>query len=199
MQLTKRLSLPSDRAGAFVYQMAGVYLAWKVLHYLLHHTTGVLHDYWQQFVLWMAILLAKCSTAVLLVFKQDVFQQGAVVIYRHSLKNITAAEHCLAIPAMVIFSGSILLFDGAAKNKAWFIPLGVLLIFVINVIRFSILCYTFENASPLFYNINHSFIYVVATYSLIMLLIVWWMRRFAGTTQTDAAKQNTPIADTTVR
>lgn len=44
---------------------------------------------------------------------------------------------CLGIKVMAVFIALILVFPGEAKHKLWFIPLGLLMIQIFNVFRFS--------------------------------------------------------------
>ncbi|MDB5281947.1 MAG: Exosortase EpsH-related protein, partial [Bacteroidota bacterium] len=94
-------------------------------------------------------------------------------------RSIRVEEHCLAFPATIIFICAIALFSGSWKNKAWFIPLGIFCIILINLIRLLFVCYVFENFSARFYQINHSVVYVIVVYAFIFLMIVWWMNKYS--------------------
>jgi len=85
--------------------------------------------------------------------------------------------HCLAVPTMVVFSGSILLFRGSFLKKMSFIALGNFVIFLINIFRMAGLMFMEKYSSGYFFKFNHSFTYLVITYTIVFLLIIYYMRR----------------------
>lgn len=170
-----------DEANLFVIKILAVYAGWKIIHYFLLHTVVAGH-LWLKLIDRLGSFYAGMSSAILNLTGEETYHTGISVVYQYSGRSILAEEHCLAIPAIVVFIGSILFFTGSWKNKLWFIPMGVFAVIVINTIRFVFLCYTFEHFSLSFFEINHSLIYVVITYSLIMLLIIWWMQKFSKPT-----------------
>lgn len=169
-----------NKANSFVIKVVGVYAIWKLFHYWVNQPASFLHQHWLRLIEAMGTFYAGATSTALNVFNQETISQGINIIYINSNNHIRVEDHCLAIPAMVIFTFSILLFGGQAQHKLWFIPLGLVGVFIINLIRLMFVCYAFENFSRKFYEINHSLIYVVFTYSLILGMIMWWMKRFEG-------------------
>lgn len=171
-------SLWQNKANSFVIKIVSVYSLWKVFHYWINKPNSVLHEAWLNVIVGMGTFYASVTSSMLNIFNQSTISSGIKVIYTMSNKHIRVEDHCLAIPAMVVFTFSIILFSGPWKHKLWFIPLGLFGIFIINLIRLMFVCYAFENFSQRFYDINHSLVYVVITYSLIMAMIIWWMKKF---------------------
>jgi exosortase/archaeosortase family protein len=169
-----------DNANLFVINILLVYALWKAFAYYVKNSTGAIHVAWIKFIVFLGSVYAWATSLVLNAFGEDTVHNGIAIFYPVLYRKITVEDHCLAIPATVIFTGTILLFTGSRKNKLWFIPMGILLIAMINVIRLVFLSYIFAHFSKEFFDINHSLIYVVLTYSLIFLMIVWWMRKFAA-------------------
>ena len=167
-----------NKANSFVIKIAGVYALWKVFHYWVTKPDSIIHQSWLQLIEAMGTFYASATSTVLNIFNQNTISSGIEVIYQVSKKHIRVEDHCLAIPAMVVFTFSIILFGGQWKHKLWFIPLGWLGIFTINLVRLMFVCYAFENFSQQFYEINHSFVYVAITYGLIFAMIMWWMKKF---------------------
>ena len=169
------------RAHLFVIEIIAVYALWKIAHHILVIPGTAMNEIWLHWIEVLGGFYAHITSVVLNVLGEVTIQDGIRIIYVHSGKNVKVEDHCLAIPAIIVFVGSILLFTGSWKNKLWFIPLGIFGVFVINTVRLVFLSYTFEHFSTAFFDINHSFVYVVVTYTLIMLLIAWWMKRFSAT------------------
>ena len=177
--ITNRRPFWKDPSALFVINIALVYAGWKIAHHFLITTSGTLHSWWVSVVSSIGGFYAAITSGLLNLFAQNTIHQGIDIIFTRSGKRIFVQEHCLAIPAMIVFSGAILLFTGQWKNKLWFVPLGLLAIMIINILRLMFLSLTFEHMSLDFYKINHSVVYVVITYALILLMIMWWMKKFA--------------------
>ena len=64
-------------------------------------------------------------------------------------------------------------------HKLWYIPLGILLIHIVNVIRVAVLAiiasYNYEAL-----NFNHDVTFKVITYSFIFLLWYLWIKQYSG-------------------
>lgn len=178
MQIRKWYAYAKYEENLFVIKIVSVYVAWKIVHYFLLHAS-VISPLWQKIIFRFGSLYCGISSFVLNLAGEDTVHRGISVVYLHNGRYMRAEEHCLAIPAMVVFSCSILFFSGKWSNKLWFIPLGIFAVFIINTIRFAAICYIFEHFSAAYFELHHSFIYVVITYGLIMLMLIWWMQKFS--------------------
>jgi exosortase/archaeosortase family protein len=178
-ELRKKIrSFFTDRANLFVLNIFLVYAAWKVFSYYVKHTNGYVRIGWDKFVYFLGIIYASAASGLLNLFGQRTFRSGIVVFFERDHANLRIEDHCLAIPATIVFIGSVILFRDNWQSKFWFIPLGIACIFFINLLRIAALCILFEYYSAQFFAINHKVVSVVLSYGLIMALIVWWMRRF---------------------
>jgi len=169
-----------QRANMFVLNMIIVYALWKVFAYYVSNSSGWAHDTWNNMIYSLGVAYSVLTSWILNVFGENTVPTGNAVLFPGFNKIIYVESHCLAIPATIIFIVSIISFKGDWFNKLWFIPMGVVLIILINLLRLIFLCYTFAHFSRPVFDINHSLVYVVVTYTLIFLMIAWWMRRFAG-------------------
>ena len=180
----KLRSFLTDPASLFVVEIFMIYGIWKLSHHFLLQT-----DWWKKLVFYIGGFYADITNSILHVFGEHTYYHGISITFLDGLqRTLRVEEHCLAIPATIIFVSSIALFGGSVKNKMWFIPLGIFCIFLINTIRLVLLSYIFENFPETFFRVNHSFVYVVLTYSFIFLMIAWWMNSYNK-------PRNTPQAD----
>ena len=92
-------------------------------------------------------------------------------------EGIHLAWHCLAVPTMVVFSGCILLFRGSFQRKMLYILIGTIVIYLTNIFRLASLMFMEKYSSGYFFKFNHSFTYLVLTYTIVFLLIIYYMRR----------------------
>jgi exosortase/archaeosortase family protein len=160
----------------FVIKVLLVYGGWKVFHYAATHYT-ILAPFWKTVSDFMASVSIKIASVVLsLAGESNTYNKRNLII--DGTPGIFVADHCIGLAPMVVFSFLILFFTGKIQNKLWFIPLGNLLILLINALRVAGLAYTAAHYSAGFFEINHSLIYVVLTYGTIFLLVVWWMNQF---------------------
>jgi len=69
------------------------------------------------------------------------------------------------------------LFRGKVKDKAWFIPLGIFVIFLLNLFRLVSLSILMTQLSETTYQVYHRYVFLVITYGAILWMVFWWMDR----------------------
>lgn len=161
------------KAAEFVLKIAAVYIGWKLFSRFFFDAP-VFQGFKNQLgeaTAYMAYLMLKPF------FLQDVVMYPRVVILAGS-KGIYVADLCLAIPAMVIFTAFIIIYSGKAIHKLWFIPAGLLGIFLINALRIASLAYIQRFSTVEVFNFTHNYAYVFFVYSFIFLMIKLWMDKF---------------------
>ena len=88
---------------------------------------------------------------------------------------------CNGLDLMALFIGFILIFSGSWKNKIWFIPVGLMVIHILNVIRVFSLAVIAKTA-PESLDFNHKYTFTLALYLLVFLGWVIWVKKFANIT-----------------
>lgn len=165
------------RPVEFLLKMAIVYACWRTFKYFGEKDDNFLWGGW----FWLKNFLGDSVTASaafllrsagyeLTYYKRLITVDGSIGIY--------FADLCLGIAPMVIFSGFILSYGNNWKNKLWFIPLGVFLIHCINIFRMIALILV-QVHYPEYFRVAHEYVYVVVTYGMIFLLVMWWMNSLA--------------------
>lgn len=161
----------------FVLKIAIVYSSWRVLKYLGEADPNFLFGWWEAMYDFFAKRLAEGAAVVLKVFGYGYKQYGRVIIV-DGTRGILVANLCVGIAAFYIYSGLILAFGNNWRDKLWFVPMGLLFIFVINVFRVVALALVQLHYEQ-YFKIAHTYVYVVLTYGLIFGLVVIWMEKFA--------------------
>lgn len=169
----------TEPSNWFVLQMAGVYIGWKILYHFIDTATGPARELWLKIVEQLSRFYAAVSVAILQFMGEEVVQKGKAIYYYNFHSSVNVEEHCLAIPAMFIFTFSILLFKGKVKDKLWFIPLGLFAIAFINIVRLVPLAFVFAHLPEKYFIFHHSFLFVIITYGLILMLVRIWMKYFS--------------------
>jgi exosortase/archaeosortase family protein len=94
---------------------------------------------------------------------------------------------CSGIKQMLQFALLILLYPGPWKHKAWYIPMGLVMIHLTNVIRISGLCVTMAYW-PQHWHFAHDYPFRVIFYVVIFFLWVIWNDRFYHTSSKSQVK-----------
>lgn len=164
-------------AAYFVFSVVGAYAIWKFCSFLLETFEP---QWWIGFQDSVARLLI--GTAVFI--SDRLFSVSSQFFGRNifipNTPGIYVANHCLGIPAMVVFSLIILSFGGSFKHKLWYIPAGIIGILFINCMRIVGLVVLMKKASPFFWELNHKYALLFLTYGFIFWMVKVWMDKFAS-------------------
>jgi len=154
-----------------------VYIAWKIFHHFAHLPGTILNRYWINSVYSIGCWYASATSFILSLFGMRSNSSGININMLVSNKQVWVQEHCLAIPAMIVFTGAVIFFAGEWKDKMIFIVTGLTGIVLINLLRLVFLSLAWVYLPSYFFKINHSLIYVVAMYGFIFYMVVRWMNR----------------------
>lgn len=163
---------------SFAATIFAVYGSWKVLYFFLSSPNSALHPSWLTITEKFAYVHLMVSGKICQLLGFTVTYTLPDVFHLNGNRGILVAEHCLAMPALFIFTFSVVFFPGSWRNKWWFLISGILGIFTINVVRLVLIAITFLYAPGNTFVFFHSFFYVLITYSLIFLMFAWWMNKF---------------------
>jgi exosortase family protein XrtF len=98
----------------------------------------------------------------------------------HEGKRILAVyEGCNGINVMVIFVAFLFAFGPVNKQLAWFIPVGLLIIHLMNLARITLLFWVSIYMKEYMY-FTHKYFFTAMLYVVVFILWVWWVRMFAS-------------------
>lgn len=157
-----------------------VYICWKIFYYIISIDHTSVHSCWIYFTKSAGSIYAAVASTILSAVGIPAFHRDYAIILIPSGKQVRVAEHCLAIPAMVIFTAAVLIFRGKFLSKILFIPVGIAGIVIINICRLLLVSYAFLNYGPFFFMLHHSIIYVVLTYGFIFYMMKKWIDHTQG-------------------
>ncbi len=169
----------------FIIKVAMVYAFWRGLKYCGETYPGFLWGSWAAFYDLTGNLLAYCNSVILNLMGIQHMHEDRVIIVAGT-NGIEFSDLCLGIAPMFIYSGIILAFGNNVQAKLWYIPLGVMLIFMINVFRLLALILIQAHYNS-YFDFAHDYLYVFVTYGLIFVLVLWWMNRWAFATDKSEA------------
>lgn len=169
----KKLIAPAE----FVLNMAVVYACWRLVKYMGETNPNFLWGGWHWFNDMIGNTLATCSATLMKLVGYELVHYKRIVTLEGT-RGIYIADLCLGVAPMVIYTGFILSYGDNRKDKLWFVPLGLLVIFIINVLRVTALALIQYHYNSLF-KFAHEYLYVTVTYGFIFLMVMWWMNKWA--------------------
>ena len=84
---------------------------------------------------------------------------------------------CSGVELFLIFAVFILLFKGRSSRFVWYIPLGIVLISILNIIRIIALSLIVVYA-PEYLDFNHKYTFTILVYGFVIGLWLLWMNRY---------------------
>ncbi|TGE21749.1 hypothetical protein E5K00_15885 [Hymenobacter aquaticus] len=125
--------------------------------------------------------ITAASAAALRVagFDTSVHGLDPYLLLLNSQPVVHVGHPCNGLVLYALFAGFVLAFPGPWQRKLWFIPLGMVVIYGINVVRIAALALNhLYSADTVEFNHHYTFTFVV--YGFIFLLWMLWARRLAG-------------------
>lgn len=102
----------------------------------------------------------------------------ATVSLRHEGRVILSVfEGCNGLNVMIVFCAFVIAFSGPVKKMAWFIPAGLLLIHVCNVLRIFLLYIVALRYQDYFYFV-HKYFFTAILYLIVFALWAIWVIQF---------------------
>lgn len=100
---------------------------------------------------------------------KGVLSFSVVDIYRDGKMALSIWDPCNALEVMVLYAGFIICFPATLRRKLIFIPVGLILIYLLNIIRCAslVLIAIYYNA---YLNFSHHFLFTFVVYAFIFLL-----------------------------
>lgn len=151
----------------FLIAALGLWLAWFVLY-----------DIWlSNFDDWLALKVAEGSSLFLsLIGYRAETRNSVVLIDGEELVYIGAA--CNGMVLMALFAGFIVAFPGPLLKKLLYIPFGIAVINLLNVMRVAALALNSLYSSQTL-EFNHKYTFTVIVYAFIFILWMLWVKRFS--------------------
>ncbi len=89
-------------------------------------------------------------------------------------RPIWIGSPCNAITLFAFFTFFVLAFPGNLKNKLWFIPIGIIIIHITNLLRVMSLA-LINYYRPEYLDFNHTYTFTIFVYAIIFSLWMWWV------------------------
>ena len=91
---------------------------------------------------------------------------------------VAVYEGCNGLNVLVVFLAFVLAFGPYTQRMAWFIPLGMLVIHLSNLLRIVLLFFV-SLRMPDFMYFAHKYLFTAFIYFFVFALWIWWVMRLA--------------------
>jgi exosortase family protein XrtF len=170
----KRFTNPFLR---FLFFSVSLYVTWyAVYEFYLHTQTN--------FDKIVIDTLVRCAEVTLrAIGYQTTDYSSADVAFREHIgiagsKGVTIGAPCDGVVLYALFIFFILAFPGSIKHKLWYIPLGALSVFYLNVLRIVGLAIIMDiNEEWLAF--NHDYTFTIIVYAYVFALWMLWVQKFS--------------------
>lgn len=115
--------------------------------------------------------------ALLTMFNFNFHHHSTNDICFHSHNRISIIWGCTAIKQSFIFLCIMSITSGPWKHKLWYLPLGLLIIYLFNILRIFVISMVVEN-HPEYFHILHEEILKYVFYGVIFLVWMIWEEKF---------------------
>lgn len=97
-----------------------------------------------------------------------------IMIKQHGTSVLNVYEGCNGINVMIVFIAFLFAFGGPGGSIAWFLPVGIMIIHVINLVRIYLLFYLSSINSKHFYY-YHKYFFTATLYLVVFALWTIWV------------------------
>jgi exosortase/archaeosortase family protein len=163
----------------FLFVAACLYLGWLLAYEGFIGPDGRLDT-------WLSTNIAAASAGLLrlLGFSATV-AVGSPLLCMDGQPAVIVGAPCDGLVLYVLFAGFIVAFPGPLRPKLWFIPLGIVVLYLLNIVRVGALALN-QHYAHRSVDFNHHYTFSFVVYACICLLWMQWVRWYGGATATAA-------------
>jgi exosortase family protein XrtF len=157
----------------FILKILGVYLLWQIIYDTYLHSNSSID-------LTLVELTIKHSKWILDKLGFRTFSGAVRLIGIDSTSGLWMGDPCNGIILFALFSSFIIAFPGSFKTKIWFIPLGISIIYLANVLRVVLLAIIQLYVSRSTLEFHHTYTFTYLVYGIIFCMWWIWVNKFSG-------------------
>lgn len=170
LKFIKNLTTQDKFISLFILKGIVLYLLWYMLY-----DNWLLKDGWVDHFL--IDHLVKSTSFLLQLIGFHVFEYADAVGV-DGTHGVLIGAPCNGLSLFALFAGFIIIFPGKSVYKMFYIPIGILIIHVINILRLVALALVVVY-NPDSLEFNHKYTFTVIVYACIFVLWIVWVNKFA--------------------
>ena len=156
----------------FILKAIGLYAVWYVVYDMWLKKSGALD-------IWVVDQLVYFSVKILEFFNYILYVDYHTLGIAGAASNVFVGAGCDGVELYTLFVGFVLIFEGSWKNKLWFIPVGVIVLFFFNIIRIIALTITGFNSAEML-DFNHKYTFTIFMYVITFSGWMIWVKFFSS-------------------
>jgi len=168
------LSKPLTR---FLLKSVVLYLGWHLLWYNWIEPDGRLNHYLTYNTAWISEVMINAFSSD--TYSLSPFSEENTYLFRNQVPVVLIEHGCNGLILMVLFAAFVIAFPGPWRQKLWYVPAGILVIYLINSLRVIGLALN-QIFSKNSFEFNHKYTFTILVYGAIMLFWMIWVNRFSG-------------------
>ncbi|MFB6258591.1 MAG: exosortase X [Flavobacteriales bacterium] len=166
----------NDRFKRFIVLAVILYLSWYLLYELAIHPWGKLDRLViENLILLAGLVLKGLGYELIPSPPEDVNIRTIGIDGTHGL---WIGDPCNGLTLFALFSIFVIAYPGPIRKKAWFIPLGLLSIHLLNVLRIVALS-IIVSYDYAYLDFNHNYTFSIIVYGYVFLLWYLWAGKLA--------------------
>lgn len=91
---------------------------------------------------------------------------------------LNVGHECNALEVFVIFTGFVVCFPSSLKSKVLFIPMGILIIYMLNILRILLLT-LMAHYTPEYIDFNHKYTFNIIIHGVVFFLWHYWSKHYS--------------------
>lgn len=101
-------------------------------------------------------------------------------LIQNSQATIVFSDSCLGLELILLFASFVAILGGKLKNKLWFISMGILIIYILNILRISLIfVYLVHNQGKYELALDIHDLYTYSVYIVTFILWAVWINKFS--------------------
>jgi exosortase/archaeosortase family protein len=154
----------------FLLNAVAFYVAWYLVYEIWIHPIDTID-------IWVVKLTMNTARKILDLFGFVTFQYKIRLIGIDGASGLWMGDNCDSIELCAIFMGFIIAFPGFWKQKLWYIPMGFVIITIMNIIRVIALAIIQRYCSKSLLDFNHTYTFNILVYGAIFAMWYMWIRK----------------------
>lgn len=170
MDTSEKYSDRKKLVKVFLIRSGIAYVIWLIAFYGYLQPDGRLNRF-------LTDLVIKGTVIGLDLFGYETHGKGDLV-YIDNQAVVLVADACNGLELFALYAGFLICFPGKLIWKFIFIPIGIGVIFLVNVLREIVLSLNYKFFQETF-EFNHKYTYVLVVYTVVFLIWRFWLKRYS--------------------
>ncbi|MBO3273338.1 exosortase X [Hymenobacter defluvii] len=164
-------SLTTHPQRRFLLTAAGLYLLWW-----LGYEQGLRPDGRLDQALSVGVARAAAGSLHAVGFAAATAPATPTTVTMHGSPAVLVGDPCNGLALYTLFTGFVLAYPGSRRRKAWFIPLGIGAVYLLNVLRVALLAL---NHTYWYHTVDFNHHYTFSFVAYVAILGLWhlWVRQ----------------------